>query len=86
MKEGKPKDVNMSLVGLGNTRTSTDYARNFPWTLKHAIRARWLANPHCGHSHFPRNFQMRINWSYRSTIVLTIEFEMVNIFYTMHVV
>ena len=28
--KGKPKDVNMSLVGLANTRISTDYAQNLP--------------------------------------------------------
>jgi hypothetical protein len=28
MKEGKPKDHNISPVGLGNTRIPTDYAKN----------------------------------------------------------
>ena len=29
----KTKDVNMKLVGLANTRISTDYARKSPWSL-----------------------------------------------------
>ena len=31
--KGKPEDVNMQPVGLGNTRISTGYAQNSPWSL-----------------------------------------------------
>ena len=31
--KGKPKDVNMKLVGLGNTRILTNYVQKPLWTL-----------------------------------------------------
>ena len=60
----KPKDVNMSSVGLGNTRILTDYGQIPPWTLTNCMLHVWLCR-----SLYLFSNQFSMAWSYLHVLV-----------------